>query len=78
MSLVRIGGAINNTVDVVVDDGSVASVGIYTNAIDDVGLFCSGRKIAIVYVLDELKRQPGPDGCVNYSRVAIEMAVSET
>ena len=69
-------GDINNTVDLVTEDGSVTSVGIYTNNIDDVSLFNTGCRVEIVYALDELKRQPARDGGVNYSKVALEMAVS--
>ena len=69
-------GDINNTVDLVLDDGSITTVGIYTNNVDDVSLFCVGSHVSVVYALDELKKQPSRDGGVNYSRVALEMAVS--
>ncbi|EMI40263.1 hypothetical protein RRSWK_07223 [Rhodopirellula sp. SWK7] len=36
-----------------------------------------GHLVHVVYALDELKRQPAADGGVNYSRVALEMAISE-
>lgn len=67
---------LNNTVDVVMDDGSVRSAGIYTNDINDVALFRVGSKIELVYALDELKQQPALDGGINYSKIALEMAVS--
>ncbi|ASA54578.1 hypothetical protein [Vibrio gazogenes] len=67
---------INNTVDLLSDDGSFHSVGIYVNDIRDTDLFCVGKEVEILYVLDELKKQPASDGSVNYSRIAIEMAVS--
>lgn len=66
----------NNTVDLVQADGVVRSVGIYVNDRGDVRLFQPGRRVDIVYALDELKLQPAPDGGVNYSKVALEMAVS--
>lgn len=70
-------GGVNNTVDLILDDGSVTPVGIYTNNINDVSLFSPGCMVHVVYALDELKRQPGRDGGVNYSKVALEMAVSD-
>ncbi|MDW6092421.1 hypothetical protein SBX64_07670 [Vibrio rhizosphaerae] len=67
----------NNTVDLALDDGSSRSVGIYVNDEKDISLFRVGARAEILYALDELKNQPGPDGGVNYSKVAIEMAVSQ-
>lgn len=67
---------VNNMVDLKLDDGSVRAVGIYTNDKADVQLFKPGYRVSIVYALDELKKQPAPDGRVNYSKVALEMAVS--
>lgn len=67
---------VNNTVDLAQKDGAVVSVGIYTNNIKDVDLFKPGSTVNVVYALDELKKQPARDGGVNYSRVALEMAVS--
>lgn len=66
----------NNTIDLMLDDGSVRAVGIYVNNKDDIKLFCAGCRAEIVYALDELKQQPAMDGGVNYSKVALEMAVS--
>ena len=66
----------NNTIDIALGDGTTQSVGIYTNDPDDIDLFQVGCKAAIVYALDELKKQPAFDGGVNYSKVALEMAVS--
>ena len=70
-------GGRNNTVDLVSLDGSISTAGIYTNQPHDVELFSPGHLVHVVYALDELKRQPAPDGGVNYSRVALEMAISE-
>jgi hypothetical protein len=67
---------VNNMVDIVEIDGSAKSIGIYVNDEDDAKLFRVGSKVAIVYALDELKQQPARDGSVNYSKVALEMAVS--
>lgn len=66
----------NNTVDLVLDDGSTRAVGIYVNDRRDAALFRPGCRVELVYALDELKRQPAPDGSVNCSKVALEMAVS--
>lgn len=66
----------NNTIDLVLDDGSTQSVGIYTIQPEDAGLFRVGCRAEIVYALDELKKQPAFDGGINYSKVALEMAVS--
>jgi len=66
----------NNTVDVEGMDGTVRSVGIYVNIRQDVSLFQAGKMVWIVYAQDELKAQPGPDGGINYSKIALEMAVS--
>jgi hypothetical protein len=66
----------NNTVEVLTATGTVEQVGIYIDQPRDVRLFQVGRHVAIVYALDELKQQPAADGGVNYSKVALEMAVS--
>lgn len=66
----------NNTVDLIQQDGTVRSVGIYVNNLNDAQLFRPGYKAEIVYALDELKHQPASDGGVNYSKVALEMTVS--
>lgn len=67
---------LNNTIDILLDDGSVHSVGIYVNNENDIELFRVGSIASIVYALDELKDQPALDGGINYSKVALEMAVS--
>jgi hypothetical protein len=41
-------------------------VGIYVNDREDADLFLPGRRVGIVYALDELKQQPAADGGVNY------------
>lgn len=66
----------NNSIDLKLDDGSVHMTGIYVNNKGDAGLFRPGRRVGIVYALDELKRQPADGGGVNYSKIALEMAVS--
>lgn len=63
-------------VDLELKDGTVCAVGIYVNDKSDVGLFRPGYKVSVVYALDELKQQPAADGGVNYSKIALAMAVS--
>jgi len=65
----------NNTVDLLIDDGSTVPVGIYVNNPKDIALFKPGVMVEIVYALDELK-QRARDGSVDYSKVALEMTVS--
>lgn len=66
----------NNTVELLVEDGSVIDIGIYVNESSDVELFRAGCELQIVYALDEMKKQPGPDGDISYAKVALEVAVS--
>jgi hypothetical protein len=68
--------AANNTVDLVLSDGSVRAVGIYVNDRNDIDFIRIGCRVDIAYALDELKQQPAVDGGINYSKVALEMAVS--
>lgn len=67
----------NNMIDIITVDGKREAVGIYVNDPADVRLFNPGHQIEVIYALDELKAQPAPDGKVNYSRIAINMSVSE-
>lgn len=67
---------INNTIDLMLDDGSVCEVGIYVNDEHDISLFRVGCRADIVYALDEMKEQPDVDGGINRSKTALEMAVS--
>jgi hypothetical protein len=66
----------NNTIDLRLADGTERAVGIYVNNCQDIACFRVGCRASIVYALDELKSQPASDGGVNYSRIALEMAVS--
>ena len=70
------GSGPNNMIDIVTDDGKLEAIGIYVNDPSDVNLFAKGHRAEVVYALDELKQQPGPEGHVNYSRVALAMSVS--
>lgn len=66
----------NNGIDLLLDDGSVRAEGIYVNDKTDISLFRVGCRVQIVFALDELKKQPAPDGGINYLEVPLEMAVS--
>ncbi|MCA3175839.1 MAG: hypothetical protein ING36_09920 [Burkholderiales bacterium] len=66
----------NNTIDLLLDDGSIRMEGIYVNNEADIKLFRVGCRVELVCVLDELKRQPAPDGNVNYLEIPLEVAVS--
>jgi len=66
----------NNTVDIVTDDGSIEAHGIYVNDPEDVKFFKIGHNVEIIYILDELKNQPAPDGSINYLEIALKMYVS--
>ena len=70
------GGNVNNEIELLLGDGSVRSDGIYVNHKGDIKLFQVGCRVELVYALNELKRQPAPDGGINYSKTALEMAVS--
>ena len=55
----------NNTIDLLLDDGSICSVGIYVNDKEDSKLFRPGFRADVIYALDELKQHPAADGRVN-------------
>lgn len=59
------------------DNGSKLEESIYTKDKNNKKLFVPGAVVAIVYVFDELKKQPAQDGDINYSRTVLEVAVSE-
>jgi hypothetical protein len=67
---------LNNTIDLLLDDGTVQAVGIYVNDDKDTDFFKVGHMVSIVYALDELK----PGAVLNfgqkYNQIALEMAVS--
>ncbi len=66
----------NDMIDLRQDDGTLCSAGIYVNNPEDAELFQIGHRAEIAYALDELKMQPAKSGGVNYSKIALEMAVS--
>lgn len=57
-------------------DGSLLQESIYASQKSDRRLFVVGATVLAAYALDELKKQPGPDGSTNYSKTLLEMAVS--
>lgn len=66
----------NDSIVLLLSDGTLRNVGIYVNEEEDAGLFRVGCRAAISHVVDELKLQPSIVGGINYSRIAIEMVVS--
>ena len=66
----------NNTVDIVLEDGTVESRGIFVHQASDADFFRRGHRVTIIYILDELKAQPASDGGINYLDITLEMAVS--
>ncbi len=66
----------NNSIRILLEDGSTHDAGIYVNDKADIALFRAGHRVELVYALDELKNQPSYDGGVNYSQTALEVAVS--
>lgn len=70
-------GQYNDTIDILLDNGNTESVGIFVNNDADATLFKVGCRTTIVYILDELKAQPAPNGETNYLKITFEMAVSK-
>lgn len=64
-----------NAFDLLSGDGQVQMEGIYVNSPEDVAFYQVGRKVHIVYALDELK-MPLPDGGRNYSEIVLEVYIS--
>lgn len=67
----------NNTIDILLEDGTIESIGIFVNKESDANLFKEGHVATIVYILDELKAQPASNGGINYLDITLEMAVSD-
>jgi len=66
----------NNSLELLLEDGSTHDLSIYANDEADIPLFRLGCRVDIVYVLDEMKKQPAPDGGINYLELPLEIAVS--
>ena len=67
---------INNTIDLLLDDGSIEAVGIYVNNDEDANLFKVGYMASVVYALDELKPEAMRNFGQKYHEITLEMAVS--
>ncbi len=67
---------VNNTIDLLLDDGSIHMVGIYVNQKQDVNLFKVGHMVSIAYALDELKPEAIRNFGQKYNTIALEMVVS--
>jgi hypothetical protein len=67
----------DNTFELLTSDGRVIAESCYVDDADDLRFFAKGHWVEIVYALDELKSQPAPNGGLNLSEIALEMAVSE-
>jgi hypothetical protein len=65
-----------NCIDLLLDDGSERSEGVYANSKADIALFQVGCRVEMVFALDEMKKQTAPDGTINRSKTALEVAVS--
>jgi hypothetical protein len=65
-----------NSMELMLEDGSVRLEGIYANDKRDRQLFRVGHRVEVVYALEELKRASGPPGSANYAEIPLEMAVS--
>ncbi|MGF1688951.1 hypothetical protein L4C36_20105 [Photobacterium japonica] len=70
-------GGVNNTVDLILEDGTEKTIGIYVNHKDNIKKFIPGVVVQMVYGFDELKKQPSRDGKINYLRIPLEVAISQ-
>lgn len=66
----------NNTIDLLLDDGSIKMTSIYVNNESDADLFKVGHAVSIVYALDELKPAAASLFGQKYNQIALEMAIS--
>jgi hypothetical protein len=65
-----------NSFEMTLDDGTVVLESIRASSKGDRCLFKVGATVSAKYALDELKKQPGPDGGVNRLAMLLEMKVS--
>ena len=61
---------------IVSTEGTIQSIGIYTNQEEDSDFFKEGHITSIVYALDELKPEAMLNFGQKYNQIALEMAVS--
>lgn len=70
----RRGGEVNSF-EMALDAGGVVLESIYTHRKEDRRLFKVGARVLTTYALDELKKQPAPEGGVNRLAILLEMRV---
>ncbi len=63
----------HNSYELALDNGSLHQGSFYANNNKDIGLYEVGKKVVIVYALDELKKQSGKR---KHSEIPIEIAIS--
>jgi hypothetical protein len=63
----------HNSYELVLDNGSLHQESFYATNDKDIGLYKTGKKVLIVYALDELKRQSGER---KYLEIPVEIAIS--
>jgi len=62
-----------NSFEMTLDSGNVVLESIRSSSKEDHGLFKLGATVSATYALDELRKQPGPDGEVNCLAILLEM-----
>jgi len=67
---------INNTIDLLLEDGTIKTESIYVNKYKDANLFKVGYMVSVVYALDELKPEAMLNFKQRYDEITLEMAVS--
>lgn len=65
-------GELPNSIDMRCDDGSTRMEGIYVNSKEDAALYRVGKRVSVVYVLDEMKA-PLSDGMPDYLDIVFEV-----
>lgn len=66
---------IPNAFDMITPEGAVRMEGIYVNSPEDVAYYEVGRRVEVVYALDELKMAL-PSGEKNHLEIVIEVSIS--
>lgn len=64
-----------NAFDIRCDDGGTQMEGIYVNSKEDVVLYEVGKRVDVVYVLDEMKA-PSSNGMADYLDIVFEVYVA--
>jgi hypothetical protein len=63
----------HNSYELALDNGSLHQESFYANNDEDIGLYKSGKRVLIVYALDELKKKSGKR---RHSETPVEIAIS--